>query len=444
MIVREPTVPPGVTEAQKLTGHVDKALAGGLARLSPESADELREVASSFAGSPLGDPLRGAVEKLAQGELLAHHMAVLAAARASLEGARADALLEEIADARGLVLERPTCEPVQAPSDVVRVRMESARQWLVEIALTGFEQLDPAAIVPVMGTLTGIQEHSELQGLAAMLTGLAAELLDYAPTAGIPDLPKRRWSDLWTACMLGATALPSRPTSRKVSGAWSPLGGDIRHHDHLVSLVIHGILQEKGGPVRLVRTTATAWKVDAIVEAEIWGLLLPIAQGAVDGLAKPMTLEIEGATLTSAGDLRWDGKVKGATPFDPFSAKLEGATLSAPPPRERHPMQIAVPAVLSGCKIAKDRVQSDTWGSLALDMSRVSPHSDLDAGEVAQSESIVGLLRYDDALSLQPLCGKKGKTVYGPAQGIAAAAKIKKAALETLKERASKLLREKA
>lgn len=439
--MREPTIPAGVSEAAALTSLVDNALAGGLARLGGDAVAGLHEVAAAFGGSPLGAPLAASVSKLASGELLAHHMAVLAAARASLEGARADALLAEIAAARELVLEMPEVTPPAAPSDPVRVRMESARQWLVEIALSGLEQLEPATIVPVMGTLTGIQERPELQGLAAMLTGFATELLDSAPTSGMASLPKRRWADLWTQCMLASTVLPSMPTSRKVSGMYSPLGGDIRHHDHLVSLVVHGLFEEKGGPRRLVRTTVSAWKVDAIVEAEIWGLLMPLAPAAVDGLAKPLTVEIVDATLRSSGDLLWDGKVKGGTPFDPFGASLTGAILTAPPPRDRHALQIAVPTVLTGCKVAKDRVSSEQWGALALDMGRVSPHADLDAGEVSSSEALVGLLRYDDGFALQPLSGKKGKTVFGPAQGIAAASKIKKAALDTLKERASKLLR---
>ena len=43
--------------------------------------------------------------------------------------------------------------------------------------------------------------------------------------------------------------------------------------------------------------------------------------------------------------------------------------------------------------------------------------------------------------AFQPMAGRKGKKTFGPAEGIAAAAKVKKPALGILRERASKLLR---
>src|SRR5688572_5448393 len=100
--MREPAIPAGVAEARALADRVEATLASGLARLTRGAVAGLGDVVAAFEGTPLGKGLATAIEKLAAGELLAHHMAVLAAARASLEGARADALLTEIADAMGL------------------------------------------------------------------------------------------------------------------------------------------------------------------------------------------------------------------------------------------------------------------------------------------------------------------------------------------------------
>ena len=135
---------------------------------------------------------------------------------------------------------------------------------------------------------------------------------------------------------------------------------------------------------------------------------------------------------------RGDGKVKAGKASDPFSIDLKGAILAAPPGGDRHPLQIAVPHVLDvdGVKVDKGAVEG-----LSVDSGRVSPHSDLDQNEIDKGEAFVGLIRFDEGWALQPLAARTGKTVCGPAQGIAAAAKIKKPALSILKERASKLLR---
>ncbi|MCB9676229.1 MAG: hypothetical protein H6737_13995 [Alphaproteobacteria bacterium] len=430
-----PELPAGVAEAAGLTAGLDAVLGAGFARLTPDQSARLGDLAAAFTGTPLGPTVSEAVAALGRGELLAHHLAALAAARASLEGARADAVLAVLAARQGLTLEEPEVSAAPTPGPEVAVRMESARQWLVELALAGLCQLDNATIVPVMATLEGIQAHGAMGGLAAVLTGFANELLDHAPTSAIADPPLRRWADLWSRCLLGTYALPEVPTSRAVSGTLTVLGADIRHHDHVVSLVVHGLLEE-GGAKRLVRTTLTAWKVDAVAGEEIWNLVRPIAPELVEALATPKALAVSGMTLWSTGDLVWDGSVSVGAAVDPFAVDLSGALLVAPAPRDRHPLQVAVPVVYSGIAVT-DRVLD----GLAVDLTRVSHYSDYDPPEIDSSDAMVALLRYDEGFSLQPLAGRKGKKVFGPAEGIAAAAKVKAPALDVLRERASKLLR---
>ena len=348
-------------------------------------------------------------------------------------GARADALYHAAATASGLVLQ--AAEVVRAPeaSAEARVRMEGAQQWLAELALAGLTQLDNASIVPIVATLEGLQALPELHSLSAVLTGLAHELLDHAPTSALSDPPLRRWADLWTRAMLLTLALPDRSATSTVSGSLIPLGADIRHHDHLLSVVVHGLLD--AGDKRVVRVTLSAWKVDAVAGAEIWSLIDKLAPALVAALAEPATLEVSGATL-AGGDLRWDGTVTKGGAVDPFATDLAVAILTPPPPTDRHPLQIAIPQVFSGCTV-EDRVLD----GLPVDLARVSPHSDYDPPEVDKSTDMVALLRFDDGWSLQPLAGRAGKKTFGPAEGIVKAAKIKKPALSILQERASKLLR---
>ncbi|HHO54420.1 MAG TPA: hypothetical protein ENK18_27010 [Deltaproteobacteria bacterium] len=428
------SIPPGVSEAAELTSSLDAVLGDGFARLTPKQTDVLRGLAATFCDTPLHGLLSTAVEALAAGELLSHHLAVIAAARSALEGARSDALLAVAAQATGLMIEQPQVTTASAGPEA-QVRMESARQWLVEIALAGLSQLDNATIVPVIATLEGIQALPELQGLAAMLTGFANELLDHAPTSALAEPPLRRWGDLWAHCMLLSHGAPEIVPGRSVSGTLAVLGADIRHHDHLLSLVVHGLLEEEESR-RLVRTTLSAWKVDAVSGAEIWGLLEPLAPELIKVLAAPKLLRISDMVL-AGGDLRWGGSAtltrKGA---DPFTIDLSGAIFCPPPPRDRHPIGLSIPLVLNQITVGEDGI-----GGVPVAIDRVSPHSDYDPPEIASSTDMVALLRFDGGWSLQPLAGRKGKKVFGPAQGIAAAKKIKKPALRILQERAGKLLR---
>jgi hypothetical protein len=421
-----PAIPEGVEQAAAVSARVDGVLLGGVSRLGTDERQALGALVAAVSDTPLGEGTRGAVAALEAGELLAHHLAMIAAARMAIEGARYDALLDVAAAHAGLRVERHDDDDERAPLDAgMRTLMEGARQWLVEIALAGLGQLDAAAITPAVGGLRPLQEHAALARLAALLTGFAHELLDASPTSALAEPPARRWADLWCRAMLMSFAVPAAPRPRSVSGTLAPLGADVRHHDHLLSVVVHGLLS-LGDERRLVRTTLSAWKVDAIAGDEIWSLLG--APELLAALAKPTTLEIEGATLLDGGDLSWDGKVKRGAALDPFSLDLAGALLGAVPARDRHPLALAVPLVIAGA--VND-----------ADLGRVSPHCNLDAAEITGAEASTGLLRFDDRFSVQPLAVLQKGALCGPAEGIAAAKKVKKPSLAVLRERAGKLLR---
>ncbi|MEN0062911.1 MAG: hypothetical protein AAGA48_12225, partial [Myxococcota bacterium] len=233
----------GVEAAGALTAAFDRILADGFARLTPAQTEALGELAAALEGSALGALTREAVDALSEGQLLGHHLAVLAGARLAIEGARADALWQVAATATGVSL--ASAESTQpAPDPEATTRMAAVQTWLTEVALAGLRQLDNATIVPIAATLEGVQSLPELQGLAAMLTGFASELLDHAPTSSQSDLPLRRWADLWCQCMVLTVGLPEAVTPREVEGELRILGAEIRHHDHVVSLMAHGVLTE--------------------------------------------------------------------------------------------------------------------------------------------------------------------------------------------------------
>ena len=157
---------------------------------------------------------------------------------------------------------------------------------------------------------------------------------------------------------------------------------------------------------------------------------LHVALAALLGaLQTPQPLSIEGMPLHSTRQLVWDGSSTPGAAFDPFELDLTGATLAAPAPRDRHPIQLALPV----CGAAPEGVP--------VDGSRISPHAGFDKADLAKGTAWVGLLRYDAGWSFQPLTVRIGKKLFGPPVGIEAAGKTKNPVLDVLRERASKLLR---
>ncbi len=409
-------LPDGVADALAVVDALDAALGRGLARVGPTEQAALDGLSAALSASPLGPTLAEAAPALARGEVLAHHLAAVAAGREALLGAVHDALLAHAAAAAGLqVLEPELSDPPARPAELDPL-LDSLRQWLVELAVAGFAQLERATLVPMVEGLHGLQQAPELQRLAALVSGFCFELLDHAPTSAVADPPLRRWVDLWARALLGTYRAPSTPARAPVEGQLHVVGGDLRHHDHLVSLVVHGLL-EHGGLRTLVRVPVSAWKVDAVTGAEAWQLLRDQQPELVGALAKPVTLAVTGA-LDSTGALQLATAAPGAA-LDPRALDLSGARLPAPAPRDRHPVLLAVPAVLAS---------ADASGR------RVSPMCELDGVE----GPLAGLVRWDGGWSVQPLAGTLKKKLATPPSD----AKVKTDVTEVLRERASKLLRE--
>jgi hypothetical protein len=202
------------------------------------------------------------------------------------------------------------------------------------------------------------------------------------------------------------------------------LGADLRHHDHLVSVQIHGVL-ETGGERLFVRCPFHGWKVDALSGPAAWNVVRHQSPELFKALTTPTALELSGRLL-GTGALMVE-KVASSSPFDPFSLDLSGVSYCPGAPRDRHPLQIAVPARDAG---AVDL----TWSSAMLDFS---------AG-LKGAKSVIGLRRWDDGWRFSPLCLKNAKgAVIGAADALAAAEKAGDAN-SILQDKAKKLLREKS
>ena len=442
-------LPKGVGEAETLIRDFDSCFSLGFSRLGKKQTKALGALQRTFLGTPLEASVTESVEGISRSEFREPYFSALAAARAALRGAQYDALDYLLVQTFGR--KRVQFQPGEKsePSDSVGVWMESTRQWLTELALGGFMQLEAETLMPFMATLEQLQQTPSTTRLAMMLTGFLNEMLDCLPISGMNSLPLCRWVDLWSKAMVGANSLPDVLPAEKVTGVLSILGVDLHHHPNGASFVAYGILENSDG-FRFVRTTQSAYKVDVVVGSEFWKLFENTAPGPLlQAIAGQKKLLISKTTLLSTGDLVLDGTIKLSSAVnifnlasDYFSGPNDDILMPCVAPLDRHPIQLAEPVYFENFKILKGERPKILVGDreFSIATERLSSCSALKIASITGAKKMFGLLRFDGGLwEFQPLVVTKGKKPIS--NGSEAVSKKKSNTVATLKERAGKLLR---
>jgi hypothetical protein len=455
------TLPPGVADAAAVVAAVDRCFLVGFGRLGPEQQQALQALGRVFAGTPLAGAVDTGIAALSRNEFVERHFAVLAAARAAIQGAQYDALRAHAAKALGRTIPaaKDTPEAKTVAEGPVAVWQESARNWLMEIAIAGFQQLEHQTLAPFTQTLEHLQGEPKTTRLASILTGFQQELLNALPVSALPEIPIYRWCDLWTRSMLAAVRAPAAPAGKKVSGTLSILGVDLRRHGFFASFDAYGVL-ETGDGAQFVRVPRSTYKVDVLTGAEVWKCFFAKPEPLLQAISEHVALKVDGMTLLPTGDLLWDGKAsagKGYSAMEKagtwFAADAKSPALPAVAPADRHPIHLAEPVCLTGYKVRSGDVAQVDCGDgavLRLATERLSASSELAFNHVANSDALFGLLRFDGgAWSVQPLCvsvgGKKASEEYtGRNAQTVVTTRKKNDTLAVLRERAGKLLRQKA
>jgi hypothetical protein len=454
------TLPPGVADAAAVVAAVDRCFLVGFGRLGPEQQQALQALGRVFAGTPLADAVNTGVVALSRNEFVERHFAVLAAARAAIQGAQYDALRAHAAKALGRAV--PTAAEPPATKAVaegpIAVWQESARNWLIEIAIAGFQQLEHQTLAPFTQTLEHLQGEPKTTRLASVLTGFQQELLNALPVSALPEIPIYRWCDLWTRSMLAAVRAPAIPAGKKVSGTLSILGVDLRRHGFFASFDAYGVL-ETGDGAQFVRVPRSTYKVDVLTGAEVWKCFFAKPEPLLEAISEHVALKVDGMTLLPTGGLLWDGKASAGKSYSAvekaagwFGPDAKSPALPAVAPVDRHPIHLAEPISLSGYQVESGddpQVKCGDGTAFRLATERMSASSELTFDYLPDSPALFGLLRFDGgAWSVQPLCvridDKKAEEEYtGSGAQLVVTKRKKDDTLAVLRERAGKLLRQK-
>lgn len=453
-------LPAGYVEIEGIIDALDECFMLGFSRIGQDQITALQTIKRLFTGSPLEPKVSASVDALCRLEFMEQHFTALAAARAALQGAQHDALAAHYAAATGHAIPAsPAREAEEAMPPNISAWMESARHWLMELALAGFMQLDAAILAPFTATLEQLHEENKTVRLGMFLTGILREFMDALPVGELEVVPKRRWADLWTRGMIAATGLPTPPQKEKVSGAFYPLGCDLRHHPNAVSAVLYGVLEPtgKGREAQLVRMTLNSYKVDVVAGADLWTAIDEVYKPALQALADQKELAIKDMELRATGDLIFSGAPAVGKAFDAldiakkhFGAGAKGLKSPSLDPLDRHPALLAGAIFLDGFKgkSSGGQAELEVGGlNLSVDMDRVSASSPLQEAASKNApkwKQVFGLMRFDQgAWRLQPLMLDDGgkKPIF---TGQDATSGKGKDTISILQERASKLLRQKS
>src|SRR5262245_50918424 len=107
--------------------------------------DILNALPQIFAGSPLESRIQASIQALTHNEFLESHFLTLAAVRCALQGALYDTLLDSLRVSLG----RAASSPAEMPEPPAQTDplLDSARHWLMELALSGFARLEPGVVL---------------------------------------------------------------------------------------------------------------------------------------------------------------------------------------------------------------------------------------------------------------------------------------------------------
>ncbi|MGE0326672.1 MAG: hypothetical protein AB7K71_28250 [Polyangiaceae bacterium] len=443
-------LPPGLDASASLIEGLDRCLRVGFSRLDDEAWGDLDAFVAAFSGTPLGSELQAARQALGGSQFQVRTFTLLAAARAALQGAQADALTATVRAHFGTA-SAPTATGATRELlklDSVMPALGSAEQWLMERAIAGFDDLQEDALTPFAATLEVLQAEPQLVGLSVLLGGLLDELSAAAATDQV-ERPVHRWADLWSASLLRARSPLGRYSAEPVAGEFFPLGIDLGGHASFVQVLIYGVL-DAGGERRIARVPFGSYKVPTLSGAEVWELFGARVEPWLTALAERKSIKLNGE-LGASGEVLVSRTSPPKSRFDPFALAAElgsVAGLPALPAEERHPVQLGELVFLSGAKVNADgdalSVDALSVNGLPLALERVADAEFCDL--LKHASELIGLVRFDGhGFRLQPLAAKgSGKLRDGMIRGeleVARRKQLKAKSLPILQERASKLLR---
>ena len=432
-------------KAIKLTHNISLLFNNGFSKLIQKEKATLNQLAEGFTNSPLRDIIPQGIEKLLKADFHKDNFTALVLAITSIHGAIHDALYDTAVKMLGeerkfFAQEESTA--FEEHNDETRMLLDNIQNWLIDIAIRGFSDLNIETIQSFETVLQTVEDQSELKRLGVILRGLSNEfilVLSQTKEEGYPI--QTRWMELWCKAYLLTLKKHVPAKGIKVKGNLRLIAVQTHLHRNFLTIVFNGILEHKKEKI-YVEIEKSKYIIDLIPIEEFWNQFKKENDKLFSGLLSSKVIAVKEGILHQNGYLVLNDHELTTEVFkllDVVQKALKDGSLSISKIQaiDRHPIHFKLP-----CIIKKEYIKQQT---VKLDDKEIPIRFELQPTKRSMSaslkENMLMELRFDNGWFFKPL------TSIGPPNMFLGQISEKPVAVtpiySLLKERSSKILREK-
>ncbi len=429
----------------KLTQDLSSLFNNGFSKIIQKEKDVLDQLAKGFVNSPLRDIVPQGIEKLQKSDFRKDNFTALVLATTSIYGSIHDALYEKAGeflkkDITFFTHKNDTT--FEEHSNEVKTLLDNIQNWLIDIAIRGFSDLDMESIQSFEPVLQTVENHKELQRLGVILRGLSNEIILVRSDTKDKDYSIQvRWMDLWCKAYILTLkkTIPAKGT--KIKGNLKLITIQTHIHRNFLTIIFNGILEHKKENI-YVEIEKSKFIIDLIPIEEFWFQFKKENQKLFDGLLKSKVITINDGVLQQNGNLvLTDFKLSTET-FDLLdivekSVNKKSLLISKIQAIDRHPIHFKLPCLM--------KIEDSKNQSVKIDDKEIPIRFELQPTKkvlkTLLNTKMLMELRFDNGWFFKPLTSIGTANVFlgRISEKITAETPV----YSILKERSSKILRDK-
>jgi len=432
-------------KSTQLINELSMLFYNGFSKLIKKDRDILDQLAKGFKDSPLREIVPQSIEKLSKSDYNKDNFTALVLAITSVQGAIHDALYVHAEEVFGTKTSFYTHEDTIMFEDFVdetKIFLENIQTWLIDLAIKGFSDLNKESIISFETVLETLESQNNLQRLGVILRCLTNEfLLVLSDTKNQEHAIQVRWMDLWCKAYLLTLKKQIPPKGIKISGKLKLVALQTYTHRNFLTVVLSGILEYNKENI-YIEIEKSKFIIDLIPIEEFWYQLNNENSELFKGLNTSTVISVKEGYLFENGSLILKNFAATTEKFSLIqelekTVEKQNLMLSKIQAIDRHPIQFKLPVLVEAkdingriCKLGNKEIPI----RFELQPTRRSSTS------LIQNKMLLEL-HFDNGWFLKPLTSMGANNIF--LGKIAEQPNTATPTYDTLKERSSKILREK-
>lgn len=430
-------------EILKIINCMSDLFFSGFSKLINKDKEILDKVIEGFSQSPIREVVQKGLQNLKKSVFNEDDFTALTIAVLTLQGSFHDALYENVENLIGIkVNELIDSENKIDFNDYEKdtiVILSNIRNWLISIAIGGFNDLTSDSLESFEQVLDTIETIPDLKRLSVLLRGMTSEFLDVLST-DVDDKSKLqlRWMDLWVRAYVLTLKKRVSINSRPISGKLRLISIQNYIHRHFMTIIFNGILENKKEKI-YVEIELSKYLADLVPIQEFWTLFNQDYQEFFDALNKSIVIDIIKGELRDNSILNIEEYKLSVDTFnllEYLKSAFKNNSLKSMKiqPIDRHTVHFKIP-ILVDRKNVKEKILEIGEHKIPL---KYYNQLSIKKQQIQLEDKLFGEIRFDNGWYCKPL------TFLGPQ--VVCCSSIKSDGKESLvypvlKERSSKILR---